>query len=119
MKTIIITTMLALLSGCASMANGSRQTVSIITSEPAQCTASNDRGEWSGTGAVKVKRSGEPLAVQCISARNTGTATAASDFQTRYLVQNIILDFCIPSCFIDGANRAWYEYPSTIHVRMQ
>lgn len=132
-SAIRITGLLALLSalslsGCASMINGSKQSLRIDpvdaatgASKPATCHISKRGFNISGksTDTFEVTRGDDHLQVMCEDGSTTGHLRQESDFAQRYLLLDIAADFCIVSCIIDGYHRAWYEYPSHMIVQMK
>lgn len=130
---IRITSLLALLSvlsltGCASMINGSKQSLKIETvdaatgaSKPATCHISKRGFNISGksTDTFEVRRGDDHLQVMCEDGSSTGRLRQESDFAQRFLFLDIATDLCLVSCFVDGYHRAWYEYPSPMVVEMK
>jgi hypothetical protein len=130
---IRITSLLAVLSalsltGCASMINGSKQSIKIETVDaatgahkPAICHISKRGLSISGksTDTFEVGRGDEHIYVMCEDGNSTGRLRQESDFAQRYLFLDIATDLCLVSCFVDGYNRAWYEYPSPMVVEMK
>src|SRR5438309_1018102 len=95
-RTVAVVTALAVaVSGCASIARGSSETLSIDTVpvSGAVCTLSNPRGKWrvSTPGRVKVKRSKEDMEVSC---KALGYADASgiisSDFES-WTLGNVLI----------------------------
>jgi hypothetical protein len=127
MKLITTAAMICLLTSCASINNGSTQSVKILTrndnSQATRCVAENEEGKWdnlSPNQSFTVHRDGNPLLVECINETQHGKGDEAPEFQTRYLMMDILLiDACIISCIIDGANNAFYDYPGLVIVPME
>lgn len=59
------------------------------------------------------------MPVSCENPLQKGVVTVEPAFQGHYLTLDLLLDLCIVSCIVDGANNAWYKYPSAIEVPMQ
>ena len=126
MKTTLLLSVFALLfSGCASIDRGGMQKLSIQTSNNANisstvCTLRNDDGYWSTApnGAVVVKRDARPINVNCENDFQSGSTRAPSIIDKKYVWQDIILDFCLITCPIDGLTGAFYSYPNIITVDM-
>lgn len=115
------------LLGCASIEHGSTQRLEIATMNDTGgiktlCSMTNEEGHWANVSpnqSITIDRDGNPLEVECYNDEQAGKTIADSDFQTKYfLIDFILLDACIISCIIDGANNAFYEYPKTIKVPM-
>lgn len=113
--------------GCASIEHGSTQRIEVATTNDTGgiktlCSATNEEGRWadiSPNQSITIDRDGNPLEIECYNGVQTGKTSAEPDFQTKYfLIDFILLDACIISCIIDGANNAFYEYPQTITVPM-
>lgn len=125
-KLIGIAIVCLMLSGCATMSNGSTQSISInTTNETAgktSCVASNEEGKWENIRPperVTIHRDGNPLVLECENANQIGSTIQEPEFQTRFLVMDFILvDACIISCMIDGGNNAFYSYPDVLTVDM-
>lgn len=121
--------MIGTLQGCASIVDGSTQSVSIVPMRDGQvynkatCTASNKKGSWvtSGGGSVTVKKAGEDLHVRCTDpeTRETSFSSAPKSTNAGWAVANFFLwDLCTISCIIDFSSGSIYEYPSQIQVPM-
>lgn len=116
------------LTGCASMINGSKQSIKIETvdaatgaNRPATCHVSKPGLSISGksTETFEVRRGEDHLHIMCEDGSTTGRLRQESDFAQRYLFLDIATDLCLVSCFVDGYHRAWYEYPSHMVVEMR
>ena len=111
MKVAGIAGLISLTSGCASIMNGSTQSVSAIPLQDgrivhdATCTISSKEGTWVTAGgmAAVVDRSGDDIAVRCESdTAGSGFASASSSVQGAKIAANFFLiDLCIISCPID------------------
>lgn len=118
-----------LLSGCASIMDGSTQSISIqpmrngVIAQNTTCTITNSKGSWvvPGGSSVVVKKSRADLNVSCAdnSTQHTGIATGSRSTQVGYAVANFFIwDLCTISCIIDFGTGAIYEYPSQVVVPM-
>lgn len=115
-----------LLSGCASMDRGSRQELSVETQnnanvEKTSCVVTNDDGKWTTppSRTIHVERDGAPMNVKCENDTQSGNQIVSAEFANKYILQNIIWDFCTISCLIDGFSGAFYEYPHYVYVDMR
>ena len=113
------------ITGCASMSNGTAQTITISTnadrSFDTQCTASNEEGRWTETRDTpfQIHRDGNTLNIECHNDDQIGNTSIEPVFDTGYLLMDIILvDACTISCLIDGLTNAFYSYPDQIDVLM-
>ena len=115
----------ALFSGCASIINGTQQSVSVVAKlsggEPvigAKCRLSNTKGEWftDTPGSVTVHRSYGALTVDCDHPQSTGTLEAKSTTKAMAF-GNIIFGGAIGAT-IDIANGSAYDYPQLLVVPM-
>ncbi|MGZ5010337.1 MAG: hypothetical protein ACXV8P_07680 [Methylobacter sp.] len=112
------------ISGCATQANTAYQSVTVSSIETATktvCTLKNEEGEWKTLAniPVSIHRDGNPMAVNCENTTTKGERTVVPEFEGGYLAMDIMLvDLCLVSCIIDGANNAFYQYPEIITVPM-
>ncbi|MBS3964616.1 MAG: hypothetical protein KGZ80_09010 [Methylomonas sp.] len=125
MNPVTILILIATLTGCATITQGSRQNVSVTTQgdvDPTEtiCKLHNTEGIWtvSPDQPIRVDRDGDPLNIECKNNQQTGRASIDPDFDGSYLALNLLIDLCIISCWVDGLNHSWYEYPAFIPVRM-
>ncbi len=114
-----------LFSGCASMDRGSRQELSVETQnnanvEGTSCVVTNDDGKWTTqpSRTIHVERDAAPMNVKCENNAQSGTSMVSPEFANKYILQNVIWDFCTISCLIDGFSGAFYEYPHYVYVDM-
>ncbi len=110
------------LSGCATIIDGSSETIGITTGQVsgARCALSNGAGHWSviTPGRVKVERSKHDMKVVCSKqGLPDATATIPSDLNGWALVNFAILD--LPGLGVDAATGAINDYSDTTHVRME
>ena len=113
------------LSGCASMFQGSDQniTISAINDkniDKTRCNIKNEEGLWTvvPNAAVSIHRDGNDMEITCDNGIQTGTTHVEPNFSGGYLGLNLLLDLCTISCVVDGANNAFYQYPPFINVQM-
>ena len=124
-KIVILSVTLgfSLLTSCASVVNGTHQTVSVLTPpvQDAQCVLENNKGKWylnHTPGSVVVHRSFKDLMVSC-KKQGYGKATAAFKSKTKPAAfGNILLGGAI-GAGVDMANGAAYEYPLEIKVPLK
>ncbi len=120
MKKIIIGAgLLATLSGCASIIEGSTQKINVSTAPAAlvSCEARNGRGSWAINavpGPMEVKRSKTVLNVKCDSADYAGQIQDPADAEA-WTFGNIIAGGPIGFA-IDGATGAMFSYDDVITV---
>lgn len=116
---------LAFASGCASIVNGSNQSLSVEARDQgkmvknATCKLTNDKGTWyvDTPGSVTVHRSYDDLAIRCEkSAYEPGLATVKSS--TKAMMFGNILFGGIIGGAVDAGTGAGYDYPSLITVQM-
>lgn len=118
-----VTLSFSLLTSCASVVNGTHQTVSILTTpvQNAQCVLENNKGKWylSNTpGSVVVHRSFKDLSVSC---KKQGYEQSTVLFKSKTkpaAMGNILLGGAI-GAGVDMANGAAYEYPLEISVPLK
>ncbi len=113
----------AFFQGCASVAKGTNQSLSVITPgcDGASCKLTNNKGEWFVTtpGSVTVHRSSGALTIVC-KHETTGEAETigAEDSSTGGWVFGNILVGGVIGAGVDIINGAAYDYSSTISVPM-
>jgi hypothetical protein len=125
MTKTITTAILALsLTGCASIINGSSQTVVIETLDDigtTTCTARNDEGTYrarAGEG-MRVFRSSDDLVVKCENRQQVATTVIESSNEWWYYPMNFFIwDLCLISCVVDTSSGNIYEYPSQTSLLM-
>lgn len=127
MKKILLTVTFCLISstltGCASIVNGTSESVSVQTSpeEGAKCSLTNNKGQWfvSDTpGSVTVHRSYQPLTVDC---QKDGYANAETKVESKtkgMLFGNVVFGGVI-GAGVDAGDGAAYDYPVNIMVPME
>lgn len=117
---------LASLTGCASIMEGTGQTLSVETSDAngnviagAHCSLTNDKGSWMVTtpNTVVVHRSAQDLSVIC---KKTGIPPAAESFSSStkgMAYGNILLGGFIGGG-VDVADGAAFDYPNLLNIVM-
>ena len=114
---------LLITSGCASVIDGTHETVSVNTTSDgsavsgAYCTLENDKGNWSVTtpGTAEVHRSGDKLDVTCNETGFTGGSLTVEASTSGAVYGNIAVGGLI-GLAIDQNTGAAYKYPSLITV---
>jgi hypothetical protein len=123
--SIALLTSVSAITGCASIVNGSNQSVSVETRADGQavtgaaCTLTNNKGTWylTSPGSAVVNRSFEDLSVKCVKdAGEPGLATVKSS--TKAMAFGNILFGGPIGAGVDVATGAAYDYPSMISVDM-
>ena len=110
-----------MMAGCANMVNGTQQSLYIDAGDHADCQITRDDGLNLSVRSMQtfsVKRSASALKVACENGENAVEVEQDSGFAHRFLLLDIATDFCLVSCFVDGAKKSWYEYPNPIQVNM-
>lgn len=116
---------LALLGGCASIVDGSNQSLSVDTTSQgkelagAECALTNDKGKWFVTtpGTVTVHRSYDAMNVKCTDA-GYEPAIATSASSTKAMAFGNILFGGLIGAGVDISTGAAYDYPALITVPM-
>lgn len=113
---------LIILTGCASIVDGSNQPLSVITPgcKGASCEVSNDKGRWfvqETPGSVTVHRSYNDLIVKCTKDQTVNVATVPS--KTKGMAFGNILFGGIIGAGVDASTGAAYDYPTEINVPLQ
>lgn len=124
-KKISLATSVALLAGCASMFNGSTQSIAVSTNndlkpEKTSCHLANEEGSWDlmANSATSIHRDGNALTVKCDNDLQNGVTSLDPNFSGGYLVLDLFTSMCL-GVVIDAATNALYTYPSTAIVSMK
>ena len=115
----------SLLTGCASIVNGSNQVVSVETRNKgemvsgASCQLQNDKGVFYVTtpGTVTLHRAYGDLAVKC-EKDNVAPGLAAVKSSTKGMAFGNILFGGFIGAAVDAGSGAAYDYPSLITILM-
>jgi uncharacterized protein YceK len=125
MKKLLLAVVVSLLSGCATMYQGSTQEVTVLTRNDnspniTQCKLINEEGHWEtrANSTVRIHRDGNEMQVLCSNEAQAGEAHVSPEFSGGYVFLDFLLDFGIVSGTIDGLNNAFYNYQSSIDVNM-
>lgn len=114
------------LSGCASIVDGSNQSLSVKTMANAtdlagaQCTLKNSKGVWYVTtpGTVTVHRAYGDMNVDCLKPGYVANANAVPS-STRGMAFGNILFGGLIGAGVDMSTGAAYDYPNPIIVNLQ
>ncbi|HQT66192.1 MAG TPA: hypothetical protein PLC74_01170 [Acetobacteraceae bacterium] len=114
------------LAGCASIVDGSNQTLSVTTlsgNQPvsgASCELKSNKGTWYVTtpGTVTVHRGYDALNATCTKA-GYQTATQAFDSTTKGMAFGNLLFGGVIGAGVDMSTGAAYDYPDVLTVNMQ
>lgn len=106
-----------LLGGCASMLNGSDETVTVMADRPSACTVTNDKGSYPVTATpatITVHRSAKPLLVACrtLDGRTAQAVAAAEDHTVASFATGGLIGRAI-----DTDSGAAFDYPNAILVQ--
>ncbi|WP_235705857.1 hypothetical protein [Acidiphilium iwatense] len=114
------------IAGCASIVDGTNQTLSVQTTAAgqslagAQCALKSNKGTWfvNTPGTVTVHRAYDNLNIKCAKAGyQPGIATVASS--TKGMAFGNVLFGGVIGAGVDMADGAAYNYPKLIKVPMQ
>ncbi|HEY7805116.1 MAG TPA: hypothetical protein VIC30_11890 [Orrella sp.] len=123
--SLLTSTSVVFLSGCASITGSTDQTISVQaksaqgTVVEASCELDNDKGKWfvNSPGSTRISRSNEDLIVTCRDDDTTpGVVTVES--RTKGSRAGNILFGGLIGVAIDHSSGAAYEYPTLIEVIM-
>ncbi len=123
MLVSIVMTAVAALTGCASIVNGTNQSVSVNTGNVggATCSLQNDKGRWfvSNTpGSVVVNRSFKDLQIDCQKpGYKDGYKDVAS--HTKAMAFGNLVFGGVVGAGVDVADGAAYDYPTEVYVPMR
>lgn len=109
------------LTGCASIVNGTNQSVSVNTTPAggASCSLENDKGKWyvnQTPGSVTVHRSFQDLVINCKKTRYVGVKKVSSG--TKAMAFGNVLFGGVIGAGVDMADGSAYDYPVDISVPM-
>jgi hypothetical protein len=114
---------LLLLSGCASVINGSKQSVHVRTfcganQVPSACVAENPRGQQSFVtpAQILVDRDLRGLRINCRDARHQNSAVWVQAVPDIALVGNVLLGGLVGAS-VDVANGRGVAFPSQINIQ--
>lgn len=110
------------LSGCATIVNGSNQSVTVSTDPPGASCVLSRQGETVGAiaatpGSVQVSKSKNDVDVTCQKAGFVTASVAKSPSFGGATFGNILAGGLV-GAVVDAASGANYTYPSEIHVPM-
>jgi uncharacterized protein YceK len=111
-----------ILTGCASIVNGTHQSVSVHTGTipGATCELENNKGKWfvnQTPGSVTVQRSYKDLVITCQKRNHRNALTRVASKTKGMAFGNIVFGGVI-GAGVDMANGAAYDYPVDINVPM-
>ena len=121
--TLAMTAGIITLTGCASIVNGTNQSVSVNTGavSGASCALENNKGKWyvSNTpGSVVIHRSYRDLTVNCTKKGYRPTFKQVSSQTKAMAFGNLVFGGAI-GAGVDMANGSAYDYPTDINVPLQ
>ncbi len=112
----------SLLTGCASIVNGTNQSVSVNTPaiQGAMCSLTNDKGKWyvnQTPASVTVHRSFKDLVVNCKKGHKQGTVVVPS--KTKAMAFGNVIFGGVIGAGVDMADGSAYDYPTDIQIPMR
>jgi hypothetical protein len=125
MNKMLLLIAISILTGCASMSHGSHQNVTVspvnTSSTTGTCALRNEEGTWPARPNIstQIDRDGNDMTVECVNDSESGKTVVKPEFYGSYLGLDLLIDLCIISCVVDGANNAFYSYPEFITVPME
>ena len=119
---IAILGILFLISGCASITRGTKESINVETAncgKPTQCTASNKKGTWEFTapGSVTVKRSDEGLKIRCKDG-DEYVIRSVTPNREEMIWGNVLFGGIIGGA-VDANSDAHWELPETITIHRE
>ena len=110
-----------LLTGCASITNGTTQTIALSTSpvQKAHCTLQNSKGSWAvpeTPSSVKVHRDFGNLTINC--RKHTLHGKKVVESSTKKMVFGNAIFGGVIGAGVDTSDGAAYSYPNSVNVRM-
>jgi hypothetical protein len=126
MKALYSIVMISLLSGCASVMSGGKQTVTVVTpmAEGASCSLSDSKGRvWyieETPGTALVKKGDGPMSVICEKAGYLKGTALIDEEITPANYGNLALGPAAPIGYLlDGLSGSAQRYKSSIEVMME
>jgi hypothetical protein len=127
LKKIPTVLSITLLTGCASMFNGTTQTFSVATSndkvqELTHCNIVNEEGSWQAppNQTSTIHRDGNVMSINCDNTYQSGTNYVHPKFDGGYLLLDILTGYgMVIGIALDSFNNAFYSYPTFVSVAMQ
>lgn len=121
-KITLLSSLLIVLTSCASIVNGTQQSVSVSTGNVAgaTCELENNKGKWfipNTPGSVTVHRSYNDLVVVC-KKKNYRNAVKHVTSSTKPMAFGNVVFGGVIGAGVDMANGSAYDYPVNIHVPM-
>ncbi len=122
MKTIYSICLLALLTSCASVFSGGRQTVTVSTPgvDNASCSLTDGKGRvWyieETPGTALVKKGDGPISVICSKTGYEKGSGLLTESLAPSSYGNLLL---LPGYFIDGMTGSIQKYESSIEIEME
>ena len=116
---------LSLLSGCASIVEGTVQTVKIEAKLPdgtlvegADCELSNDEGKYRVTtpGYVEIRRSLSQLKINCVKGRLYAANARGKPFANAGMLGNVLFFGGVAGVTIDHFRGTGYSYPEWMQL---
>jgi hypothetical protein len=126
LKLTIVSTVIVLTTGCASLTGSEMQQLSLTTKDSdaqsvqgVKCKLQNDKGTWEATspGFVNVHRSAEDLTVECKKEGLQDGLLKAVSRAAGSMFGNIIFGGGI-GAIIDHNKGTGYNYPDALPIRM-
>jgi hypothetical protein len=122
-KYLLSALLLPLLGGCASIVNGTQQSISVTTppAAGAHCKLSNDKGVWyipNTPGSVIVHRSYRDLDVSCAKP-GYGASDKLVQSHTKGMAFGNVLFGGVIGAGVDVANGSAYDYPQQVIVPLR
>ncbi|EKD73652.1 MAG: hypothetical protein ACD_45C00233G0003 [uncultured bacterium] len=113
---------LSFLTGCASIVNGTNQSVSVNTTptKGATCSLENDKGKWyvgNTPGSVTVHRSYQDLIVDCEKKGYPKTVKSVASKTKGMAFGNVVFGGII-GAGVDVVDGSAYDYPTDIQIPM-
>lgn len=112
----------SVLTGCASIVNGTNQSVSVNThTSGAECALSNDKGTWyinNTPGSVVVHRSYADLLIHC-QKPGYRPLTASIASKTKGMAFGNVVFGGVIGAGVDMADGSAYDYPVSIDLPLQ
>jgi hypothetical protein len=124
MNTLFFLLFAFFLTGCATIANETTQSISLMVSSTefmadTHCRVTNEEGTWQGkpNRTMSIRRDGNTMDITCENNKQTGTTRIDPDFSSSLLIADI--GMIIPvGLIVDAATNSLYKYPGLINITL-
>lgn len=125
MKKLIL--IIALLSGCATVFDGTDQKISIYTvndkdANNTSCSLVNEEESKNGVvdiHNVTIHKDNNAMSISCKNKLQVGETLLPAKFQYEYLILDALIGVPLVSCVVDGYTNSFWSFPESASVTMR